>query len=282
MKDETLIQACLRTISQQAFHQAYWRSFDVVAATTDALRQECFRLRDSVFGLADRMDIPGIGRDRFDDRAQHFLLVHRSSGDSAGTARLLFHEGQGLPLQESCDHPLFEEIGQIGRVCELSRLCMAARYRQRPMDGRALPAYYEQERAGDAAPSMLARALPSIRRRIPYAPLGLLMAAFDAAAARRASECVTLLHASDFRTLKRLGIDYKALGPRLATQGMMQPIIFNIRHALDTMAHVNAECWEVVSDKGRIAQAFAAIQQEEWHDSVFGPSMTERIVQKLL
>lgn len=235
---------------QQKFHDEYWDHFSLVEAVSEEDRRACFRLRNQVYrdgaGGADAVE-----RDAFDDAGLHFMLIHNATGGVAGTCRLLL---PGTSGPEGCisSTTVAERLqGSRQDVGEISRLCMAERFRRRAGDGPVLPAYSEQEINGDLMP--LARAL--VGRRVTYAPLGLLMGAFRAALARRCVNVVALFDPGDLRSLRRIGLAHKPLGPKLEAYGPHQPVLINIPLALDMMEAVNPECWEIVSDRGAILAA---------------------------
>lgn len=286
---ENIFAAALQTIGQKTFYQDYWRAFEVIHAQTDELKERVFRLRYEVYCKENLYEAPGgpaslaeeLEYDAFDPHAFHFLLVHRDSGEDAGVARILLANEQNIQesfsLQKICDHPLLTIDHKVTGLAELSRLCMAKRFRRRPLDGRILPSYYDVETAEEA--KGLGR---FFRRRIPYAPLGLLRSAFETALEFNISDMITAMDTTHFRTLKRIGFSYRVLGPRIDYHGSQQPIVFNIKHVLDNMAIENPECWEIVSDQGRLHRKANIIAQNQWHDNVFDDATREMIMQKLL
>ena len=287
-KNESFMQACMRAVRQQTFYAQYWKTFEIVRADTDEQKRKAFRLRYKIFaeenGFIDPVSCEdGLEYDRFDDHAIQFLLMHKMSGEVAGTLRLIMpNEATPLTsyeLQKSCDHPLLQIENRAMGMCEISRLCMAQRFRKRERDGRVLPAYYEQDSGEENKKPGKA---PLFHRRIPFAPLGLMMAAFDAALANGITECVTAYEVDQLYTFNRLGIDYRVLGPRLYNMGETQPLIFNIRTALDGMAESNPECFEVASDKGRLLTYARELFRHEWQDSVMSGPSHEKILEKLV
>src|SRR5438105_13498660 len=117
MKDAartSLIRTTLRKMDQKAFYNAYWRTFAVIPADSDELRRRVFRLRHDVYCVENHFLDPlrypdGLERDEFDDRALHWLLIQKSSGDAVGTIRLLPPDADrplvSFGLQKACDHP---------------------------------------------------------------------------------------------------------------------------------------------------------------------------------
>ncbi len=288
MERDNIFSAALQAIQQKTFYQTYWRTFEIVHAQTDELKERAFKLRYDVYCKENQFETPGgpevcgkeVERDIYDPKAFHFLLVHRDSGEDAGTVRVLLpNEGepqQSFPLQNVCDHPLLLLDNKVMHLAEMSRLCMAKRFRRRPLDGKVLPAYYEVE---DSETKSLGQ---YFRRRIPYAPLGLLRAAFETALEFNIPDMITAMDPAYFRTMKRIGLSYRVLGPRVSYHGGQQPVVFNIKHVLDNMAMENPECWEIVSDQGRLHKKANTIAQNEWHDSVFDDDCREMIMSKLL
>lgn len=286
MERDNIFSTALEAIQKKTFYQTYWRSFEVINAQTDELKERAFRLRYDVFCKENRFeesaeDAAELEKDSFDPKALHFLLVHRDSGEDAGTVRILLPNEaaplQSFPLQNICDHPLLTLDHKVLGLAELSRLCMAKRFRRRPLDGRILPAYYETE--AEDAEKGLGR---YFRRRIPYAPLGLLRSAFETALEFNIPDMVTAMDPTHFRSMKRIGLSYRVLGPRVNFHGGQQPIVFNIKNVLDNMAMENSECWEIVSDQGRLHKKANMIAQNEWHDNVFDDDCRDMIMSRLL
>jgi N-acyl amino acid synthase of PEP-CTERM/exosortase system len=287
MQEDNLWQACLRTVMQQTFYQSYWNTFSLLRAETDEQRERVFRLRHEVYRAGRKEETPDgflslMEKDAYDDRAAHYLLLHTASGDAAGTVRILMPSVsrplESFEIQGLCPHPLFGNEERVQRICEVSRLCMSPKFRRRPGDGRVLPAYNEQEAEGGLQP--VGKAV--FRRRITYAPLGLLMAAFEGAMDKGILDCVSLVDPDDLRTMKRLGIPHKILGPKVESNGPHVPVIFNVQNALDGMEGVNPECWEIVSDKGRLTRRAHEIQLENWHHSIFDDTAKASLLNRIL
>jgi N-acyl amino acid synthase of PEP-CTERM/exosortase system len=285
--DESLFQTCLRALTQQTFHQFYWKTFRIEQADTDEQRKRVFHLRYQVFCEDQRfghtIDNPAlIEKDSYDDRAIHHLLIHSQTNEAVGTVRVLLPRvsdpSASFEIQNFCKHPLLADEERAQHLCEISRLCMSWNFRRRPGDGRFLPAYSEQEPHSDLLPHGQA----FLRRRITYAPLGLISAAFETAMDRGLLNCVSLLDPADFKSLKRLGLPYKVLGPRVQAHGSVQPIMLNIKYALDNMEAANPECWEIVSDKGRLTRRASEIQLEQWHQTIFDETARAGILHRIM
>lgn len=282
MQFKPLFKSCLEILRAHSFQKSYDEYFSVVQATTPQQLDQVFRIRYAVYcaenGLiAAAADAGGLERDVYDARSKHSLLIHKPSGRAVGTVRVVLPDEQepehSFPLQEVCDHPFLAQTGRMTSVCEISRLCMIKDFRRRARDGRILPAYYspdDNEREGAL-----------VRRVIPYAPLGLLQAAFESALKARILDCLCVLDFEQLHTLEAMGMKYRVLGPQLGYLGQQQPVIFNIKNALDNMAIANKGCWEIVSDGGRLHKMANRLSQEDWEDHLFGPECHDLIIEKL-
>ncbi|MCB9988124.1 MAG: PEP-CTERM/exosortase system-associated acyltransferase [Rhodospirillales bacterium] len=287
LKEKTL-GSWFSKLQQDTFYNLYYNTFEIVKADTELLRDKAFRLRHKVFyeenGFPKKAGAPeDMECDAHDDNAVHFLLIHKLTNEVAGAIRYVMpHEDRplaSLPLQELCDHPVLFMEDKVMQLGEISRLCMARFFRRREKDGSILPAYYDPEDKGKTAAN---GKVSYFRRRIPYAPLGLIAAAFEAALDSGRLDCVYAASPEEFEVFKKLGFDYRVLGPRLKGHGEQQPIIFNIKHSLDKMKETNPACWEIVSDRGRLHDQAIARSKDNWYERIFDKECKDAIMEKLM
>ncbi|HBR69268.1 MAG TPA: PEP-CTERM/exosortase system-associated acyltransferase [Rhodospirillaceae bacterium] len=286
MASDLLKNMLTEAFNREAFYSNYNRTFSIVEANTDELREECYKLRYEVYCIENDFEDPTrnpnqMERDTYDIDAVHFLMVHNESGKPAGTVRVVLPkeemEMDSFPMQELCDHPILHTPGRPAKLCQISRLCMSKHFRRRDNDGSVLPAYYEQENIkGTQNGNMV-----YIRRRIPYAPLGLLRAAFEVAIKNRIADCVMFIESDQLRNFEKMGIAYKVLGPKIAYHGEQQPVIFNIKNVLDTMLIDNLACWEIISDMGRLHKLANGLHQNSWQDGVMDNLRWDDVHKKL-
>ncbi|MBV9388101.1 MAG: PEP-CTERM/exosortase system-associated acyltransferase [Chroococcidiopsidaceae cyanobacterium CP_BM_ER_R8_30] len=117
------------------FHQ----HFQIVLANTPKLQQEVFKLRYRVFCQELESEpksnhLDGMEQDIYDQHSVHCLLLHRASQQYAGCVRLILAEPffpASLPFAPLCRYP--SSTGHSSPSClgELSRLTVAAEFRQR-------------------------------------------------------------------------------------------------------------------------------------------------------
>ncbi|GJL85843.1 MAG: hypothetical protein DHS20C02_16180 [Micavibrio sp.] len=273
MSGDPLKKMLTDAFNREAFYSNYNRTFSIIEANTDELREECFKLRYDVYCIENDFEDPTrnpgqMERDTFDIDAVHYLLIHSESGKPAGTVRVILPKEDmqmdSFPMQDLCDHPLLHTEGRPMQLCQISRLCMSAFFRKRDNDGSVLPAYYEQENIkGKQDGNMV-----YIRRRIPYAPLGLMRAAFEIALKNRITDCLLFIESDQLKNFEKMGIAYTILGPKVQHHGEQQPVIFNIKNVLDTMLIDNLACWEILSDMGRLHKMVNGLYQNSWQDEV--------------
>jgi N-acyl amino acid synthase of PEP-CTERM/exosortase system len=247
MSRPNLFKSCLKALRNRSFHSAYHSTFSVVEADCCELKSLARRLRHEIFGAAET-------RAAVDEaRAVDHLLIHQPSGEAIGTVRVLLPNKEqpllSFPVQTMCEHPYLHETMNTGQFCELASLGIIQRFRKRPGDGRFLPSYHDQ----DWRVQFRAGGISYLRRRIPYAPLGLLQAAFRTALNAGIVDCVMMMESAHREQLERIGLPYRVLGPKIEYQGVeQQPLQFNIKHALDHMLLENPNCWDVVADMGSV------------------------------
>ena len=244
--------------SRPSFYSAYHKTFEVARAETEEQAEEVFRLRYQVYCKENGFIKPDmtryeLERDIYDRHALHTLLMHRPSGRAVGTARVVLprHDKplRSFPLQSVCDHPLLYDEERLQNVCEISRFCMTKAFRKRDGDGSLLPAYNE---ADWEKPPQKDQQLVYFRRMIPYAPLGLIMGAFELALDAEIADCFCVFDETQLDAMRRIGLEYETLGAPIEFFGRQQPVLMNIRHVLETMKINNEPCWDIVSDYGRL------------------------------
>lgn len=284
-QEKTLLSVMLDHYKQQSFLKAYEDAFELVRATTPAQRERVFQLRYDVFCRENKFEKPPYDGDMFeydayDDRAVHFLLIHRASGDAAGTLRVILPNdefpSQSFPAQKIARHPLLQSESKVLTLCEISRFCMASRFRRREHDGRLLSAYSDQDivqGTKNGRPALF-------RRLIPYAPAALLRGALEAALEARIMEGIWMVDTNHLESLKKIGFDCRPLGPHVHHHGGQQPVIFNIKHVLDCMRRLNPHCWDVISDRGRLQGIADALQRNDWQDGLLDAEDWDRLLER--
>jgi N-acyl amino acid synthase of PEP-CTERM/exosortase system len=205
----------------------YREFFEIVAASSEPLREEVFRLRYAVYcrdlAWEDADAFPdGLERDAFDTDATHCLLRHRPSGLFAGTVRLVPASRGGvaplLPMLGHCqdtlfDGPLHPKRQPPGSFGEISRLALRREFRQRAGEA-ATP---------DGHGTHLFEWTQDERRRFPHIALGLYLAASAVGLARGLDGVYAMMEPRLARHLRYGGIHFEQVGEAVDFRGVRAP-----------------------------------------------------------
>lgn len=218
-----------RLIAGHLFH----RYFRVVAAGTDALRDEVYRIRYDVYcrelGYEDPSAFPdGREIDAHDAHSLHCLLRYRESGVYAGCVRLVRPDPADLdaplPFETVCTGHLWPAAletvkAQRSQIGEISRLAVPSRFRRRLGDeGTPAGVLPEKGKAGRG-------------RRTPPIALGLYLAAAAAGLREGLEGVFALMEPKLARRLHGYGIHFRQVGDAVEHRGPRAPFYID-REAL--------------------------------------------------
>lgn len=231
--------------------EIYDMFFEVVPATTPDLLEEAHRLRYQVYCVENEFEPQnphGLEMDAYDRWAKHSLLIHRATQRVAGTVRVILPRSAGaadLPAVQTSS--ALEALGP-GRLpkattAEISRFAISKDFRQRIDDGQ-LPAVHEEDEA---------RAPEDINRRVlPSLTLGLMRAIVQMSVENDMTHWCAVADIPLLRLLKRLGIRFEAVGPRVQHHGWRQPVHSEIAGLMDGIFQARPEVWDVITHQGRL------------------------------
>lgn len=208
-------------MSTSDLKQSFRKYFRVILADTPELRQEVFRIRYQVYcrelGYERAEDFPEqLESDIFDVRSYHCLLMHRPSGTFAGCVRLVLNDPYNihapLPFEKHCRGNLYDSVAdtilaQRNGCGEISRLAVTADFRRR---------------TGDSVSSV--GEMTSIeqlegKRKFPYIPLGLYLAAAAAGLEEGLDGVFAMMEPRLARHLQRFGIVFQQAGDIIEHRG---------------------------------------------------------------
>ncbi len=237
--------------------EVYRRWFEVVPATTEELREDVFRLRYQVYCVENPFEDPadnpdGLETDAFDHRSTHSLLIHRPSGNMAGTVRLVLPDpenpNESFAVQQVCQEPLLKDPERfpVAQMAEVSRFSISKGFRRRRgdtlygiTDGRPLPADEE-------------------RRVAPHMTLGLIESLVRMSVENDVSYWCAAMEPKLLRLLSRLGIYFDPIGPLVEFHGLRQPCFIKLETFLNRVQAERPDVWEVITDDGVHWDAFCA------------------------
>ncbi len=229
----------------------YSSYFESVPANTDALRNTGYRLRYEVYCVEhpfeDPADSPdGLECDAFDEHSLHSLLMYRRSGTAAGAVRLILprpgEDATKMPIHHVCRHELLlHDSDRLprSRTAEISRFAVSKNFRRRTGDREtAVGGHAETEE--------------DPRRLIPHISLGLMRAIVAMAAEAGMTHLCAVMEPALLRLLKRLGVHFNDLGPRVDYHGKRQPCFADLDELLARTWIERREVWEVLTHDGAL------------------------------
>jgi N-acyl amino acid synthase of PEP-CTERM/exosortase system len=228
-------------------YEAY---FETVFAETEEQRRAAYRLRYQVYCVEhtylDAKQNPNfMETDACDKAALHTLLLHRATGQVAGTVRLILPGQDGklvnFPIREVCHHDLVARDNPTlpwAKTAEISRFSIAPNFRRRAND--------------DTLIGNISVTHDDPRRRIPNTSLGLMQAVVAMAAKGGVSHVCAVMDPILLRMLRRLGIHFIPIGPEVDYHGMRQPCYSDLNVLLTRIWVEKREIWEVVTSDGTL------------------------------
>src|SRR3974390_2579583 len=192
----------------------YDRHFDVIRAATPSLVREAYRLRYQVYCVENPFEDPeqhisACESDDDDDRSIHTLLLHRRTGEIAGTSRVILpDQSRPLPmatLLQGSDRRRFDR--SVAHTAELSRFAVTKQFRQRR----------GEECLGDAT------LIETERRLMPFISLGLIRGMFGICLEHGITHLAAVMEPPLIRILHRLGLHFTPKGGIVMHHGPLQP-----------------------------------------------------------
>jgi N-acyl amino acid synthase of PEP-CTERM/exosortase system len=170
-------------------------------------------------------------RDRFDERAVHFVVRRKATGEWIAAMRLVIGPLTNLPINRFATIDL-SRISQataggataVAQSCaEVSRLCVIPEYRRRAHE-RKIPYQFPQQQ-----PLKPIDSVSSERRQAPWIMLGLLRSAREYSLRLGIRYWFFLIADSLARLVQGQGIELNVVGDVCNHRGMRRPHLSNIQ-----------------------------------------------------
>ncbi|MCB2102707.1 MAG: PEP-CTERM/exosortase system-associated acyltransferase [Rhodobacterales bacterium] len=240
----------------------YETYFEAIPADTADLKREVFRLRYQVLcvehGYFTPDELPDqMEQDHHDDHSAHCLLIHKPTGNLAGTVRLVLPKepapGHGLPIQEYCRDPLIQDAAAfpVLQMGEISRLSVSKQFRRRVTDTEYPDAL--DDNIGQP------RREGEIRRLMPHITLGLMQGVLRMCVENNLPYVCASMEAQLLRLLARVGIRFDNIGPPVELFGLRQPCYRKGTELLDEVRREHPDVWDVLTVGGTYAAALEAL-----------------------
>ena len=202
--------------------------FTAVPATTEALRDECFRIRHEVYCKElqyEPLRPDGRETDAYDAHSVYCLLRANESGRFIGCIRLILPNPQDsatlFPFEKTCAATIERDLVDPAkmprdRIAEVSRLAVVSAYRRRKSD-RDTAGTISQDDFGSPE-----------RPRFPYVPVGLYLGMICQAQRFGIDTLFVLTEPRLARHFSLLGVDVKRVGGPVEHRGRRVPSMMSV------------------------------------------------------
>jgi N-acyl amino acid synthase of PEP-CTERM/exosortase system len=233
---------CRSAAAANSAYELFRRHLAVVPAESDELLDHAYRLRFQVYCIEHEFENAaehpdGRERDRDDSRSLHFLVLDRLSGRAVGTVRLILPRiGDDLPVLRligasrrwPADLPL-ETTGEV------SRFAIAKVFR------RQLQASWR------SIEGPITRRNGTAKSAFPLVTYGLIQAVLLMSRAGNITHVVAMMEPALLRLLRRVGVEFQAIGDPVQHHGMRQPSWAVVAHLIDRVRDCHRELWEIAT-----------------------------------
>lgn len=223
--------------------------FETCVADTPALVETAHKIRYQVYCLERKFEDAsehdnGLEIDAYDSRSLPGLLIHRPTGDSIGTVRLVrpdFAVKGALPVGQ-----LLAERGidladyvNLADTLEVSRFAISKNFRRRSTDNIVF--------SGTAAEQRSER----IRQgNLPC--LSLMQFVARHSVQNGAKHWVAAMEVKLLRMLHSMGLHFTPIGPEIMHHGLRQPCYRDVQSLLEDLRREQPDYWKVITDAGAL------------------------------
>jgi N-acyl amino acid synthase of PEP-CTERM/exosortase system len=241
--------------------EVYERYFEIVLAETPELLERAFRLRYEVYCvehpfLNAAANLGGRETDAFDGHSAHALLVHRASGATCGTVRLILpdrdHPTSSFPVAQVSPSAaaMMRKLPPLS-TAEISRFAVSKSFRRRV--GEDL---YPDVGEMAAPPNGVAE-----RRLLPHITYGLIRACLLMSLNHKLTHLAAVMEPALMRLVARLGLCFKPVGELVEYHGMRQPCCAAIDDLVDGVREAREDIWAAGTEGGRLLPATAMLER---------------------
>lgn len=209
--------------------EGYTQHFQIIPASDDALRRQCFRIRHEVYCQElgyepTRLDQHEV--DPFDASALHCLIQTTETRQFIGCARLLISsptwEDPRLPFERLCQGRLAPGLDAFidahrNSIAEVSRLAVTPTFRRTRTPNPAMSA-------------------PPARIRLPYLTLGLYLGLIAMARQQGIKHLFFLVERALAASIERNGWKLWAVGEPIEHRGERVPYLANLDQVMASMS----------------------------------------------
>ncbi len=222
----------------QALIEDFTRYFKIELVITDQQKKEVYGIRYRVYCEEFKYEATDVFPDKletdeFDKQSQHILIIHKSTGRSAGCVRLVpvneEAEGGQLPFEKFCKQSLDQELIdsfllQRNTKCEISRLAVDGAFRRRP--GEKATRFGEVDSIDCTKQE---------QRTFSLIAVSAFLAATAITELTNKTNVFAMMEPFLPRLLKRSGIVFERVGNDINYHGIRAPYFIKTQFALENM-----------------------------------------------
>jgi len=227
-----------------AIGEGFRRRFELVPALTDALKDETYRLRHSVYSedLGFEPQRPdGREIDKYDAHATGLLIRHLPSREFIGCARLIHPNPDALsdplPFERTCGSGLDREVVDASprsQIAEVSRLAVISKFRRRKGEASVPAPLGENDLAGGPTP------------RFPYILLGLYLGIIAVSELQGIKKLFVLTEPRLALHLTKVGFELVQVGAPVEHRGTRIPSMMTVSQLVTEMKPYLRPVYEVI------------------------------------
>lgn len=224
--------------------------FRVQAASTEALRDDVYRIRHEVYCEELKFEPERPDRRETDDYDRHSLhcLIRTSTepDNLVGCTRLVLTNPEDrtglLPFERTCAATLDRSIVdpmklQRERIAEVSRLAVRAYYRRRRGETNTAATISDEDFGTQTQP------------RFPYIPIGLYLGAVALAHRNNIDTLFVLTEPRLASHFAKLGVDIRQIGGAVEHRGARVPSMMDVQSIIKNMRFLVKPMWRVILEE---------------------------------
>jgi N-acyl amino acid synthase of PEP-CTERM/exosortase system len=229
--------------------KAYKQYFQLVPASSDALKDEVYRIRHQVY--CEELAFEPIRPDRrecdeYDAHSLHLLIRSLKADRFIGCARIIRTRPDDpdypLPFERTCAATLDRSIVDPARlpretIAEISRLAVIAQFRRRRGDERRPVTLSETDFGTPSQP------------RFPYIPVGLYLGTIELARLNGIETLFVLTEPRLTNHFRKFGVNIETIGGAVEHRGQRIPSMMRTRSVLDNLWAIFRPLYRTIAEQ---------------------------------
>jgi N-acyl amino acid synthase of PEP-CTERM/exosortase system len=223
--------------------------FEIVPASSDALKDEVYRIRHQVYceELAFEPQRPDRReRDEHDVHSLHLLIRSIQTSEYIGCTRIVRPRPEDphylLPFERTCAATLDRSIVDPAKlprdtIAEISRLAVIARFRKRKSDSKR-PLVISDEDFGTPK-----------QPRFPYIPIGLYLATIELARLNGINTLFVLTEERLANHFRKLGVMVQTIGAPVEHRGQRVPSMMSTNGIINNLWAIFRPLYRAIADE---------------------------------